>query len=423
MADVVTPLDMPADADLPPVIPADWTAQVVVTTTYTTDITKSGTTLTEERRALSLRPYRDIRVRLSGMTQEQTYKLWTWLLRRVRNRFPVPLYCDMAETTSSSSGTTINCPTANRRFFNGGRVLIYQPFGADVLQSTGDFAEYARIDSFTSSAITLKGPDSLSRTYPAGCIVIPVIDAEVSLGDAGGPLQLVTDGIGAADVEASEVLGPSALPQEASGTPSGFATYNSYPILDVDPDWASEQAVLLSHDGTSEQMGRTNYVWQQGPVHRVGHQLTFTSMDRAEIASLRRFFDSRIGRCKAFYLVSPHNLFTVTLRGSNYIDVSSTYLDSAALLEKPLLSIVKTDGTILTYIPASVSASGSGWRITFTGSIAAFDLADVSRVSLTHFVRFNSDSMEEAWTTDGTCVTSLSTVELVAEQTVVITDA
>ena len=419
MPDVVTPIAMPASGDLPPVIPADWAYQVVVATSYQTIVSRSATTLTEERRALSLRPTRDIRVALTGMSQPETWRLETFLKKRVRSRGPVPLHCDQSEVTASSTGTTINCDTTFRRFYAGGRVLIYKPWSSGVASvSQADVAEYALIDSLTASALTLKAA-GVTNTYPAGSIVMPVIDAEASLD--GGILSLVTDRVGSAEISANEILAPSALPQSESGDPSGFDTHtDGHPILYMDPDWDSMQEVRLTHDGVSDTAGRTNYVWLQGPEHRTGHRLVFSALDRENADSLRRFFDTRVGMLKPFWLVSPQTLFTLIAR-PGALDMELTeFFDLAALGH---IAIVMKDGTVTIHEVDTTSVTSGMRRITVLPTPPAFAVADVERISPAHFVRFGQDTLTETWDTDGVCTIELETLELVAEQSVTITDA
>lgn len=419
MPDVVTPLTLPSSGDLPPIVPVDWAYQVVLATTYQTIIARSATTLTEERRALSLRPTRDLRVVLTGMSQADTWRLETFLMRRVRSRGPVPLYCDQSLVTASSTGTTIHCDTTFRRFHAGGRVLVYKPWSNGIVSvSQADVAEYALIDSLTASSLTLKS-SGLTNTYPAGCIVMPVIDAEASLD--GGFLSLLTDRVGSAEITANEVLGPSALPQTEDGDPTGYDTHtDGHPILSLDPNWDSAQETLLTHDGTSDRAGRTNHTWLQGPAHRTGHRLIFSALDREEADKIRRFFDSRVGMLKPFWLVSPQTYFTILAR-PGAIDVELTeFFDITALR---YIAIVMKDGTVTIHEADSTSVTGGMRRIELSPTPDAFDVADVERISPAHFVRFAQDTLTETWDTDGVCAIDLETVEVISEQSVTITDA
>ena len=423
MADLLTPLALPSAGDTPPFIPADWVAAVEIETTYRTDVSKSAYTLTEERRAWSLRPFRGVRVRLTGMDQAQSYRVFLNALRRARARIPIPIYCDQSETTASSSGTTINCDTTTRRFFDGGRVVIYKPLGAGVDGSSGaDLIEWPVVDSHTGSALTLKA--GLTNTYPAGCIVMPVMDAEVSL---GGGLDLVTNRLARMTVSAEEILGASALPQEESGLPTGFPTLNGYPILNVGPDWGGGVSLSFIREGETFRAGRTEHTYLQGADDnappRTSYRLRFLNLSRAEASSLRRFFDSRVGMLKGFYATFPQDILTISAVGASGVTVlSRNPLDMTVF---STLAITLADGTQYVYPVLSIAgpAPADTWAVTFTTTIASFTPDQVATVCPAHFVRMAKDSLKESWTTDGISVIEFEVIEIIDELAAVIPNA
>lgn len=425
----VTPLTLPADEDLVPIMPPDWTGAVRVGTSWMTDISRSATTLTEERRSVRARPVRTVEADVLGPVRDMAFRLRAYLRRRGRARNPVPLWCDAAETTGTASGTNIPCVTSHRRFFTGQRILIYQPWGENVYRtgSDEDQAEYAEIASLTSSAITLTGGTTLSFTYPAGSRVVPLIDAEIPVaqGDDGGgtEFRLITDEVAAATLAAEEVLGPSSLPGEATGNPSGFPTSGGYPVLDTPPDWSSEQLALVLRDGSVEDTGLTSHVWGQAEEPRHGFTLSFSSLGRERAYDLRRFFDSRRGRCLPFWLPSPQTHFRVEdVPGTTHVMVTlDRYFDFESVSK---MAFVLRDGTVSVYTLDSHTILGSPpqRRLTFTATVSGFTAADVLQLVPLHFVRFASDTLEEEWDSTEAGRVTVSVIEIQAEAEVEVTD-
>lgn len=423
----MTPLTLPGDDDLVPVLPPDWSGTVRVSTSWMTDISRSATTLAEERRELRSRPVRSVEYDVVGPARGVAFRMRSFLLRRGRARNPVPLWSDLAETTGTASGTNVPCITTHRRFYAGGRVAIYEGAEGGVSRDLGpdeDKAEYALIDSLTSSALTLKGSTALTRTYPAGSVVVPLFDAEIPAAEEGGSdaaLRLLSDEIAAATVMATEVLGTSAMPGEAAGLPSGFPTEGGYPILDIWTDWSAEQEEFVIRDGMVQDTGLTSHVWAQAEEPRHGFRLTFSSLGRERAYDLRRFFDSRRGRCHPFWLPSPHGHFLVEeIGGDEHVEVThDPYFDFTAVSK---MAFILEDGSVEIYTLDSHTVADGFRRLTFTTNVTGFSPSEVVRLVPLHFVRLASDTLEEEWESSEVARIYLDCVEIQDETEIEIED-
>jgi hypothetical protein len=369
---------------------------------------------------------RTVETSITGPVRDMTYRMRAYLRRRGRSRNPSPLWCDETVTTDTAGTTSIPCATTHRRFFTGQRVLIYRPAAANIwrVDANTDQAEYAQIESLTATEITLTGASSLLYSYPAGARVVPLLDAEIPVAQAdegGAEFFMLTDEVATATITAEEVLGPSALPGEDSGNPTGFPTSGGYPILDTPPDWSSEQSVTVLRDGSVEDTGLTTHVWAQAEDPRHGFALSFTSIGRERAYDLRRFFDSRRGRCLPFWLPSPQGHFRVEeIAGNGTVLVSmDSYFDFYSLGK---MAFVLRDGTLAVYTIDSHTTSDGRRRLVFTTSVSGFTAADVLRLVPLHFVRFASDTLEEEWDSTEAGRVTVSVIEIQAESEVDVAD-
>ena len=385
----------------------NWVNGLDMVTSWSTQINVSESRLAEARRILMGAPRRQIEVRWTGMTKPEAANLMLELMRSGKEARRIPLYQDVAVTTSSSSGTTINCPTTYRRFYDGELVVI-----AD---AEGTTFEFATISSFTASAITTTG--SLTNTYAAGSVVFPVITSEISVetGFLG-----VTDHVGelSADFREDEPSLQASADYSELGT-LGFQQINSFAyLLDVKPDWKAHIQMRMVRPGGTVPFARRTLPNPAGPRGLLHMGLTFHFSTREEFFSFLQFFDAHRGRAHPFWVANPLTMWEPSAVSTSYLDVTAVgdltdYTNFVQSISggSPYLYIKKTDGTkVLVQITGTTAPGGGVYRLACT--LPSMSLSDISRASLAFLVRFDSDSLIESWFTNEVVEVSIPVVEL-----------
>lgn len=389
----------------------DWTVRPQVATEWQTDVVAAAETLSEERRALAPRPRRTIFVRWTGIERAEANRLLFTIARACDEPLEVPLYPDVAVVTSSSSGTTINCPTTNRRFAVGGRVLVHGARGAD--------AQVRTIAAIAADSIEVTA--ALTGTVPVGAVAYPALQVRVAL---EGRLLPRTDGVcdvAAAFVEDLETSLPGSCAYADLAADHAFGVAddgdgNEYFVLDVDPDWRVEPTIDVARSGRQERMGREDVVFTRGPRPLFTFELAVAALDRAAHARTLAFFDAHRGREKAFFMRNPLTLWEATAIATTYVEVDPVGdLDDVQDFASWL--VVEAAGAIYVRPITAVALQGDAWRFSLGVNLPVLSLGDITRVTLGHLVRFSEDALLEEWITNTAAALRLRMVELVDERT------
>ena len=404
----VVPLDLPDP--LPHLFMHDWSSGCEIETTFQVDVTRA-ISLSEDRRLLADRPTRTIHARYVGLNRVSTLKALMNLFRHGYTRCPVPVYTDHS-AVSSASLKVVNCETDYRRFFAGQRVVLctFSKFGIP------ENVEFAQIDNVVSGYLVLL--NDLVNTYTTGARVYPLMDAEFEFA-LGAVLK--SDQLSEMNLRLTEIPGPSTMPATASGTPTGFEEYDDLPILAVHPEASFDYHPGMIRAGSLEKQGRGRIVYVQGDAPQATYNLTYRGLSRAAVWPLVQLSDSRRGRTRGFWLVSPQTMFnpTVITTAHVVVDIDGNIEDVETFFSS--IAIVLDDGTITIRGISNVVLDGGEWRIDFDVALtSAPALADVHRVTAAHRVRFQDDSRKETWYTDETCDITFEMQDLVEEKEVVL---
>lgn len=388
----------------------NWASEVAVETAWQTLVDQAEESLAEERSGLVSRPARTLRIRWTGLSRVEGHRIFLALAAAGLAGLDLPLYCDQAPTTAASSATTINCPTTDRRFAVGKRVVIHSLERG----RAADDAETPTIQSIAAGALTLAAP--LVGTFPAGSLVyplvetLPVVEPQVTfLSNDAMEIEL-------ACVEPIEGSIPALV--AAGSDPAGFSLLDQWPIFDVEPNWATGIRFGLVTQSSAYSQGRSSLVEVRGPRPRAAIDFELLASSRAAAFKVLRFFDSRGGRLCPFWLVNPAATWTPTDIAAGYVDVEEA--GSAAETEAQLthVGIVLVDGTVHVREITSVIDNGDTWRIALNPVLPTIDLEDVRRAAPAFFVRFASDTLNESWATDRVCRIGIRTVEVLGEDSV-----
>jgi hypothetical protein len=401
----------------------DWGARPTVSTEWSTDVVAAADTLVEERQGLVGRPRRTVSVRWVAVRRAEANRL-LWLLMRTcgpANDTPieVPLYPDVVVTTTSSSGTTINCPTENRRFHVGGRVVIHE-----LVAGRASNPQWRTITAVDPTSITVSV--ALTGTYAAGALVYPTLKVRTIL-DA--QLTARTDQVADVSVSLSEILG-SALPAfcaYADLADYGFTTApdadeNELFVLDLGPDWATAPGIRAVRSGRVDQLGRDESVLARGPRAQLEITYSLVSADRDAHARMLAFFDAHRGRLASFFALNPLTVWAIEGIGTTYVDVT---IDGDAADPLDLASYVAVrmrDGTLYVRPIETVAETGGNLRITLAVELPTLSANDVALVTLAHQVRFANDFLEEEWQTNGVATTRVVVTEIQPDRVVSVDD-
>jgi len=378
-----------------------------------TDITFSGDSVAEERRQLRNRPGRLQSVLLSGLAQNLSARLQMILFRMAHEERVFPLYSDVS-IVQSAAGLTIFCDTQYRRFFFGQRIAIASWSGSRLVN-----LQYRIVTEIFADRLTV---DALSPVPSAGARVYPVIDVHPNLSID----QTVFDREKiSASVTVLERIGNSTLPATRTGLPEVNNFYLDLPVLEFRFDWSSSLRARVTRAGDKFGEGRDEIVTLAGARPQMGFRFDYLFTNRADFWEVLKFFDSRRGRRKPFWVVNPLTLFKPTGVTSFTITVEAleNIEDLDAFLE--YLGVEASDGRtfILPYASAVDNLDGT-WTITFTEDLSVIgDPGLIKRVTSAHLCRFAEDAIREEWMTGDKCRVTLNIVELLSENPALIVGA
>jgi hypothetical protein len=347
-----------------------------------------------------------------GLTRHQAQRLLFVLFRMGHQQRKIPLYSDVSFTTAPSSGTTINCPTADRRFVVGQEVLI----SAD----DGTGGQFRTISAVGVSTITVSL--ALIGSYPAKSTVYPVLQAEVLL---DGVLAAETDGTCSIEATFGELLEGS-IPgsktyETLTGDQAAHPNGEDYFVLAAPVEWGEDLTIAMERSGNQVTLGRDQATHIRGPRPRLRFEFEVTQTSREEHTDLLEFFDAHRGRLIPFFFVNPLTVWQAEAIGTSTVDVEPGEDVDDPLSFVEFVVIMTTAGaTHVREVMNVQEIAGPLWRLTLGAAIPALTIEQVERVSTAHFVRFASDSLEEEWETDQVCVSKLSLVEVLGEQEVAI---
>lgn len=396
----------------------NWAETLSLETRYITDVTRSPTSLAEERTALLQRPQRQMNVQFLHAEKAEVDRLFTTLRRMTGETLAMPLYQDAVLLDASTVGTaTLNGNFRYRRYFDGGRIAVFpaRPESKSVMAASE--IDLYLIDSVDPTQITTT--TNLSQTYDQGAyIVVPILDLELVL--TPGILQL-TDDTALVNLTVNEVVGKNALPPSFTGNiPDGWQEQLSLPVLEIEPDWEAGVATSYRRYGQRRTEGRSPVVVPEGTRY-VQVQDFNLKLNREDFWRVLQFFDSRRGRMGAFWGIDQEFLWTVTDTDPQFVDVTPFgQFDDFQADFTTHLGIVMNDGTVYIREVNTIQDVLGSWRITIVAGndLPAIDVSQIKRFSRARTMRFDSDALEERWLTTEVATMGFAIVEVLEEKEV-----
>lgn len=392
----------------------NWTSGVSMDTEWQDVIEASADAMVEERAGYASRPRRTITVRWDAVTRAELHRLFFLMARQQGQDYLfVPLYQDVSVTTSSSSGTTINCPTTTRRFYAGQTVFIFSIVGGRPSN-----VQRATIDTVGGSSLTLTG--ALTGSYAAGAVVLPTILVHPTI-RAGA--NAMCEGVGSFEQTFFEQANDDAsLPALAdyadiAGDREAFtaADGEDYYLLHVGPNWASQVNLTAERSGNEIALGQDRVIAPRGPRARYGFKFSALAADRDEVWDLLKFWDAHRGRLVPFFVANPLTIWTVTNLATGWVEVTrSGDIDDPAGFASYLF-LETTDGThYVRQITGTTDSSGDN-RLAVSPVLPVLTANQIRRATTAHLVRFASSALREEWASSSVAQVAFDLVEVLGE--------
>lgn len=389
----------------------NWIDSVTIETSWITDITEADS-VSEERLSKTDRPSRRMIISYQGMTKKKSSALWININRHSHNQLIAPIFPDAVVTTAISTGSTIYCATAKRRFFLGAFVVIYS---TDSGEATN--VQYGKITNIFDDRIELLDP--LVGSYAIGATVCPTIRTEINLGSSG---RFKTDNHYGITLTLDEPLSDSTLfaIADIANPPPDLATFQDKPIFKLNPDWTDGISANTFRAGEQFESGNTTIVAVRGDRPQIEHEMELTPLTRDETWAVLQFFDYRKGRARPFFYVAPETLFDVVAASTTTLDIApfGNMSDLSTMID--YVGILKTDGTEIIAEITSIEDNVTSWRINFVDVGVPLTRPLIVRATSGHQARFSSDTIREVWETTDVCSIETAMRDLLEEKSVVI---
>lgn len=397
----------------------NWVEKVVIETSYQTDVFRSPSTGAEERTSRTQRPDRLMELSWLRDGEDEVRELLRLLRRLTAENIQVPIYPDAVEVTSAltTNDTTISCNTRNRRYFVGARVLV---FPKTLTHVTAAQAMIRTIDSLTASSLTftvVHGTTANANTLA----VVPLMDCEIVLEPEA---RMQTDTVAEVRMTVREVHSKNALPPLAIGQPDGAVVRNGYPVFEFGPDWSDGLSTTYLRNGFENREGLRNVPTPEGERFVLKTEWVMQPLVRDEFNFVAGFFDTRRGRCRAFYVIDRHDLFNPISNLSNavFVQPKGTFEEFEKYWTEDHCGVgfVMNDGSIYVARVFSVTDNGSTWVLSLDlgQTLPILDMTEVSRFGRARLSRFAADVLRETWHTTDVCEITLSTIETPNEKPV-----
>jgi sRNA-binding carbon storage regulator CsrA len=410
----ITPLTYPTGLDF---FLHNWVANVDMETRYLTDITRSPTTLAEERRGLLQRPQRLLKTRWLHGSKAEVGRLLHNLRRLTEDNLMAPLYQDTVVVTTSGTGqANIYGDFRYRRFYDGGRVAVFtQAPTSESLKLAADVDVY-QIEAVYADRIEVER--NLDQAYANNTwFIVPLMDLEIMLKPK---VTQLTDDTAEVALTLNEVVGKNALPPSSTGgVPDGWQQQLGLPVFEINPDWADGITTTYHRYGQRRVEGRKPVVVTNGDRY-VQQQDFKLKLEREDYWHVMNLFDSRRGRLDTFWEVDQEFLWTVVDTDPTFIDVTPPTDGIFSEFQSEFTDhcgIVMNDGTVYIREVFSISDTGS-WRITLAAGNPLpdpIDVTQIKRFSRARVKRFDQDSIPESWHTTELVDVEFTTIEVLNE--------
>ena len=400
--------------------------EFVLETLYRTAVSRGADTLSEDRTQMFERPRRTMTIRWSekGLDDKRNLMDLIQAIRQFKtNEWMIPLAPDMGCINEDATAltSTIKGDFTLRRLAIGGRVAVVTTVGdrSDVQNQEGDMAGIhisVIQDRPNFDEIVLQ--DALPFDISAGrAFIVPLVCVHPRLiDDVGQHHGRLWD----IKLEFEEVGGPTAIPPTADDLPDNFDSYRDSPIFRPRHDYSNPLNIQILQDGDQEELGRGKGTYTRGDSQRVKHRIRMFE-EREKGWDYLRFFDTRRGRLRPFWLIDQEDLFVVSSIDPNFIDVAK--LGTLTEFEKDgqFFGFMMKDGTCYAREVLSVTDLPAAWRLNMVDLLpSGLDANDVVLAGRVRHTRMLNDSFVERWFHGNAVAFDVETISLLEEKDVTI---
>lgn len=406
-----------------PFVRHNWVEELLIETSWSTQVSASGVDHSEERRGLWDRPQRSIALRVNGnrLDSREMSRIYLQMMRHTQQTLPAPLTCDrtVLQSDVALGETDCICDLSYKRFFPGMRIGIvkadYSPFQiGNVLTD----AYIATTHSILENGIRLY--ENAEVFLPAGSWVFPMMDVEPVFSING---QALSDRFVDYRIEFIELSGASAIPSSwplGSEIQSKFYYYEGKPIFSFRPDVVSNPRIGYIRQGSRNNFGRGTHFTTEGEAASLSFSFLLTTKTREDSWKILNFMDWSQGRLKTFWMRNPHiywryedGVISGTLT-ELIVETYFSHVETSVYFQ--YLFIQFTNGFQQVVKVSSVSTGGAANLVKFTLQEAPVqDYANIKFITSAHLVRNQKDAFRQSWITDSVATSYIDVIEVTDE--------
>lgn len=350
----------------------------------------------EQRVKLREQPRRQLEYALLVKTNKERQLVENLLFAWQSRVFGLPIWTDQQGITSTLSvgDLIIPCTTFSRDYSVGGLVGLF---------NESDF-EIGTIQLVNATNVHVATP--LTKPWGVGTKVVPLRTARMSDKQA---FVRHTDTVLGMTVQFRLDEGDDRSPLVET------LNYQSYSVLEVEPNWAEEISSEYERDLTmiDFMVGKVLGDDTSG-VSSITHRYHWLAKSREEIHTLRAFLFARYGKLVPLWVPT----FTKDLIVTDLIAGSSTVMfvenvsytrNVAHGIQRRDIRIKLINGTIFYRRILSSTEVGDLERLVFDSQLGVLvNVADIHSVSYMSLCRLEADSIEASWKTDSVMTVSAS---------------
>lgn len=413
---IIVPFDH--NTTVSPFFPVDWSQPISLSSTWSTAISSSNDELIEERMGHWSRPQLSVNCQMAALDRREVSMLRHFLECATQSTNRIPIYPDGMILTKGAAfdpeGTFIECETDSRHLFVGQQVGLARPDGSSWSLPSGltgyllGIVMDIRFDGVT--VFFTEDPTSI----PVDCVLFPMIDCN-ALDQTSG--KAMTDTALVLQTKFTQLFGQCSLPPSWRGEINELEPYYlGLPVFEVPVNWADNIDFGVSRVVDAQDLGPFTVSRLLGQRGQFNFGFNHLASSREEAWRLLRLFDSRCGRLYPLWVPDPMTYFDASYRSSQSIVMSAEF--PRQLLVDSLKNLkLEFVGVEPQYVGVeSIVAAGSLYIINLDQPVNGA----VSRVSVLRYSRFDRDTLEQHWQTDGVVTAASAFLELPLPEAVVV---
>ena len=381
----------------------NWADSFKLETRFRTAISRGAVDLSEDRTQIFERPRRTLKVRWSekGLDDRRNLQDLIQSLRSWKSEdWVIPLSSDEGCLTenAASAQDIIKGDFTKRRFFVGARVALVKTLGdrGDVQDENGDLAgvhETIIAEKINDTEFRLEDNLPFDVTAFQGYLV-PLICVHPRLQDT---IKQHHCRLWDIEMEFEERGGSTALPPIADDIPDNFDTYRDIPILRPRHDYSNPLNIEILQEGQQIEIGRDKATFPRGATQRVKHRIRMLEQ-REKGWDYVRFFESRRGRLKSFWLIDQEMIFDVTDIETTFIDVRKVGDFDEFQVDNEFFGFMLKDGSCFVREIVTFNDLPTAWRMSVADVLPpGLAFQDVIAAGRARPTRMIEDSMQETW--------------------------